>query len=45
MTDNKILQAILDKVSTIELVVKELGRHLDRTDKRIDNIGLQIAEL
>lgn len=45
MADTKILQAILDKVSFIEQNVKEISLHQDKTDQRIDNLGLQIAAL
>lgn len=49
MTDTKILQAILDKISSLEQKVdvgfKELKDRFNKTDERIDKIGLQIANL
>lgn len=56
MADTKILQAILNKVSSLESSLKllekkmeagfnDVGERFDRVDKRIDNLGLQISEL
>lgn len=51
MSDNKLLQAILDKVSSLDRKVdngfKEVNQRIDKTEKnltaRIDSLGLQIA--
>ncbi len=49
MADTKILQAILNKVSSLESVVadgfRELRGRFDKTDERIDSLGMQIANL
>lgn len=49
MADTKLLQAILDKISSLELKVdrgfKELRERFNKTDDRIDKLGLQIANL
>ena len=53
MSDTKMLQVILDKVSTVDRKVdkgfKDVNERIDKTDekltKRIDKIGLQLAEL
>lgn len=53
MSDTKMLQAILDKVSTVDRKVdkgfKDVNKRIDKTDekltKRIDKLGFQLAEL
>lgn len=49
MADNRILQAILDKVNQIGDDLKgfktEVYQRFDKVDKRIDNLGEQIAQL
>ncbi|KKQ40769.1 MAG: hypothetical protein US60_C0053G0006 [Microgenomates group bacterium GW2011_GWC1_37_8] len=53
MSDTKMLQSILDKVSTLDRKVdggfKEVNQRIDRTEKnltiRIDKLGLQLANL
>lgn len=49
MSDISLLQTILAKVSTLDRKVdkgfKEVNTHFDKTDKRIDKLGLQIASL
>lgn len=49
MPDNRMLQTILDKVSSVEQKVdsgfKSVDRRFDETNKRIDKIGLQLASL
>ena len=45
MSDNKLLQAILDKVSPVDRKVgkgfKDVNKRFDKVDERIDNLGLQ----
>lgn len=47
--DTKILQSILDKVSSIDKKVdrgfKNVNVRFDKTDKRIDKLGMQLANL
>ena len=45
MQDNKILQAILDKVVSIEQEFKKVYARFDKLDERIDKIGRQLANL
>lgn len=49
MPDTKLLQSILDKVSTVEKKVdtgfKNVNIRFDKTDERIDKLGLQLANL
>ena len=49
MSDKKILQAILDKVMSVDSKVDSLGKELKDTEKRltnrIDKLGLELAEL
>lgn len=49
MTDNRVLQAVLDKVTSLEQKVnegfKEVFARFDKMDKRIDNLGMQLANL
>jgi len=49
MSDTKLLQSILDKVSSVDRKVdkgfKDVNTRFDKTDKRIDKLGLQIARL
>lgn len=49
MSDIKMLQSILDKVSSVDRKVdkgfKDVNKRFDKTDKRIDKLGLQIARL
>lgn len=49
MADNKVLQAILDGVNRISEDLKgfkvEVYKRFDKVDKRIDNLGEQIAQL
>ena len=49
MQDTRMLQAILDKISSVESKVqlgfKGVNERFDKTDKRIDKLGLQIANL
>jgi uncharacterized phage infection (PIP) family protein YhgE len=49
MSNTKILQALLDGQSEIKDEIKEVKEDLKKTDnkltKRIDNLGLQLAEL
>ena len=49
MRDTKLIQKILDKVSTLEkkmeLGFKNMHIRFDKTDKRIDKLGLQLARL
>lgn len=56
MSDTKLLQSILDKVSSVGKKVstlaikvdegfKEVNKRFDGTDKRINTLGLQLARL
>lgn len=56
MTDNRILQAIIDGQAAIREEIKKLDvkvdsgfkettRRFDKTDERIDKLGLQLANL
>lgn len=49
MSDTKILQAVLDKVTNVEKKVndgfKEANVKLVRLEERLDKLGLQIANL
>lgn len=49
MSDTKILQTILDKVSFLDQKVDEgfkaVDKRFDKMDERIDKLGLQVAEL
>ena len=49
MPDTKLLQTILDKVSSVKQKVdngfKEVNKRFDQADKRIDKLGLQLARL
>ena len=49
MFDKKMLQAILDKVTAVDSKVENLGEKLDNTEKRltkrIDKLGIELAEL
>ena len=49
MANNKLLQSVLDKVSLIDRKLdqgfKDVNKRFDETDKRIDKIGLQVANL
>lgn len=49
MSGSKLLQAILDKVSSVDKKVdkgfKIMNKRMDKTDKRIDKLGLQIARI
>jgi len=47
--DTKMLQAILDKVSSVEKKVdsgfENVSTNFDKTNKRIDKLGMQLANL
>jgi hypothetical protein len=49
MSDTKMLQLVLDKVTSLEKKVdtgfKSVDLRFDGVDKRIDKLGLQIASL
>ena len=49
MSDTKLLQSILNKVSSIEQQVTSLGQKVEDgfkvVNKRVDKIGLQLANL
>ncbi len=49
MSDTKLLQAILDKVSSLDKKVdkgfKGVNKRFDKVDKLTDKMGLQLAEL
>ena len=49
MSNTKMLQSIIDKVSTVDKKVekgfKNVDKRFNKVDKRIDKLGLQIAEL
>lgn len=49
MSDTKLLQSILDKISSVDKKVdngfKNVKKRFDKVDKRIDKLGLQLAEL
>ena len=49
MPDTKLLQTILDRVSSVKQKVdngfKEVNKRFDQADKRIDKLGLQLARL
>jgi predicted RND superfamily exporter protein len=49
MSDTKLIQAVLDKVTKIDEKVdkgfKDVDKRFDQVDKRIDKLGLDLAEL
>ena len=49
MSDTKLIQAVLDRVTKIDEKVdkgfKEVNKRFDEVDKRIDKIGLGLAQL
>lgn len=45
MADTKILQAILDGQNEIKLNLKRVEEKVEENGTRIDNLGLQIANL
>lgn len=49
MSDTKLLQTILDKVSAVQVDIKRLDKKIDgveeRLTKRIDAIGMRLAYL
>lgn len=49
MADTKILQIILDRLTSLEQVVtkgfKDVNERFDKTDARIDRLGMDLAGL
>lgn len=45
MADTKILQAIFDKVNTIEKTVHQNAKGINETNERLDKIGKSVAYL
>lgn len=45
MSDINLLQAILDKVTSVDKKVDEVKNTRDSLTARVDNLGLQLAEL
>jgi len=45
MSDNKILQALLDGQTSIREDIKEVKEEVKKNSERIDKLGLQIANL
>ena len=49
MSDTKLLQTILDKVSSVDKKIDTLGEKVDKrfnkVDKRLDTIGMSVARL
>ena len=49
MNDTKMLQVVLDKVSSLDKKVdkgfKEVNKRINSVDKRLDTIGLDVAQL
>lgn len=45
MTDNKMLQMVLDRVNTIDGKVDVVKEEVVKNGKRIDKLGLDLAQL
>lgn len=45
MSDTKILQVLLDGQTAIRKDIKEVKEEVQKNGKRIDNLGLQLANL
>jgi len=45
MSDTKLLQAILDKVETVDKKINEVKSGVTRNGERLDKLGLELAKL
>jgi peptidoglycan hydrolase CwlO-like protein len=45
MSDTKILQLVLDKVTTVDKKIDEVKEEVKENGKRIDRLGLDLARL